>query len=86
MLRGGRGERIRERAGNDWKGEERREAPARFLFFRSLLFSKYPAGASAEERVLSLINLMILVVLDRCLGEIYSNNLPTNMLRGRHFE
>ena len=46
MLRGGWGERKRERAGNDGKGEERREAPARFLFFRLLLFSKYPAGAS----------------------------------------
>ena len=59
MLREGWGERKRERAGNDGKGEERREAPARFLFFRLLLFSKYPAGASAEERVLNLVNLMM---------------------------
>ena len=49
----------RERAENDGKGEERREAPARFLFFRLLLFSKYPAGASTEERVLNLVNLMM---------------------------
>ena len=53
MLRGGREERKRERAGNDGKGEERREAPARFLFFRLLLFFKIPnaslcGGESAE--------------------------------------
>ena len=60
VLWGGWGERKRERAGHDGKGEERREAPAvslfpsspaRFLFFRLLIFSwGYPAGASAEER------------------------------------
>ena len=59
MLRGGWGERKRECAGNDGKGEERREAPSRFLFFRLLPFSKYPAGASTEERVLNLVNLMM---------------------------
>ena len=47
MLRGGWGERKRERAGSDGKGEERRETPARFLFFRLLLFSKckIPSGS-----------------------------------------
>ena len=63
MLRGGRGERKRERARNDGKREERREAPVRFLFFRLLLFSKYPGGASAEKRVLNLVNLIMLVSL-----------------------
>ena len=63
MLRGCRGERKRGRAGNDEKGEERREVPARFLFFRLLLFSKYPAGASAKERGLNLVNLIMLVSL-----------------------
>ena len=54
------GERKRERAGHDEKEKERREAPAfslfpsfpaRFLFFRLLLFLLgCLAGASAEER------------------------------------
>ena len=62
MLWGSWGERKRQRAGHDGKGNERREAPAfflfpsssaRFLFFRLLLFLYgYPTGASAEERVL----------------------------------
>ena len=44
------GEKERERAGHDRKGEK---FPARFLFFRLLLFSQgYLAEASAEERVL----------------------------------
>ena len=45
VLWGGWGERKRESAGHDGKGEERREAvslfpssPARFLFFRLLIF------------------------------------------------
>ena len=54
MLRGGWRERKRERAGNDGKGEERREAPSRFLFFslrsRLSIFSiiaifKIPSGS-----------------------------------------
>ena len=44
------GAKERERAGHDRKGEK---FPARFLFFRLLLFSQgYLAEASAEERVL----------------------------------
>ena len=43
MLRGGCGERKRERAGHDGKGKERREAPAFSLFpsspARFLIFS-----------------------------------------------
>ena len=49
VLWGGWGERKRERAGHDGKGEERREAPAvslfpssptRFLFFRLFYFDE----------------------------------------------
>ena len=60
VLWGGWGERKRERAGHDGKGEERREAPPfpsshrsprAFYFCRLLIFWwGYPAGASAEER------------------------------------
>ena len=45
------GEKERERAGHDRKDEN---FPARFLFFRLLLFSQgYPAENFAEERVLA---------------------------------
>ena len=57
MLWGGWGERKREHAGHDGKGEERREAPSShcppraYYFLIIVIFLKgYPAGASAEER------------------------------------
>ena len=62
VLWGGLGERKRERAGHDGRGEERTEAFRLFslpiapralsiFFFRLLLFlQRYPAGASAKER------------------------------------
>ena len=49
FLWGGWG-KEKERAGQDKKGEK---FPARFLFFRLLLFSQgYPEEAATEERVL----------------------------------
>ena len=58
MLWGGWGERKREHAGHDGKGEEREERlplpivpRVLTIFLISVIFLKgYPAGASAEER------------------------------------
>ena len=73
MLWGGWGERKRERAGHDGKGEERREAPAvslfpsspaRFLFFRLFYFDGDTQREPLRRREPFTLKLMILSLLE----------------------